>query len=105
MALKHPDHLSPSSVPLDLPFLAYKMDARTLSLSHSPTPSPEFVYAVAVVDRSRSSLSCLAGDVPEPRPNLVVPCPPCQAFALTHAQIRPPSVPRLMTTPKDQFIF
>ena len=33
MALKHPDHLSPSSVPLDLPFLAYKMDALSLSLS------------------------------------------------------------------------
>jgi hypothetical protein len=28
------------------------------------------------VERRRTSPSCLAGDVPEPRPNLVVPCPP-----------------------------
>jgi hypothetical protein len=33
MALKHPNHLSPSMAPLDLPFLAYKMDTRALSLS------------------------------------------------------------------------
>jgi hypothetical protein len=68
--------------PLPLP-------ARAPSLTPSSvSPSPPELTVVAVVDRSRSSPSCLAGDVPEPPPSLTDPVVRSSPFAV----IRSPKV-------------
>jgi hypothetical protein len=78
-----------TSSPLSLPARAPPLTPSSFS------PSPPELTAIAVVDRSGSSTSCLAGDVPEPHPSLadpVVPSLRLVARSSPFAVVRSPKV-------------